>query len=77
MGLTDSPICEKCAERDVSATHPLCDCESLAYLRFRHPGHYFIEPCDYQDAPALHSKCKVVELLMQNRSLKVVGQGPV
>jgi hypothetical protein len=38
-------------EKDESATHILCDCEAIAYLRFRHLGHYFMEPCDYQDAP--------------------------
>jgi hypothetical protein len=24
--------------------------EAIAYLRFRHVGHYFMEPGDYQDA---------------------------
>jgi hypothetical protein len=46
-----SPTCERCLEKDESATHILCDCEAIAYLRFRHLGHYFMEPCDYQDAP--------------------------
>jgi hypothetical protein len=44
MGLTDSPTCERCLEKDESATHILCDCEAIAYLRFRHLGHYFMEP---------------------------------
>jgi hypothetical protein len=51
MGLTDSPICERCLEKDESATHILCDCEAIAYLRFRHLGRYFMEPGDYQGAP--------------------------
>jgi hypothetical protein len=51
MGLTDSPICERCLEKDESATHILCDCEAIAYLKFRHMGHYCMEPGDYQDAP--------------------------
>jgi hypothetical protein len=51
MGLTDSPTCEMCLEKDEAATHILCDCEAIAYLRFRHQGHYFMEPGDYQDAP--------------------------
>jgi hypothetical protein len=54
MGLTNSPTCEK-YER---ATYILSDCEAIAYLRFRHLGHYFMEPDDYQDAPVskvLHS----------------------
>jgi hypothetical protein len=28
-----------------------CDSEAIAYLRFRHLGHYFMEPSDYHDAP--------------------------
>jgi hypothetical protein len=51
MGLTNSPTCERCLEKDESATHILCECEAIAYLRFRHLGHYFMEPGDYQDAP--------------------------
>jgi hypothetical protein len=51
MGFTDSPTCKRCLEKDESATHILCDCEAIAYLRFRHLGHYFVEPGDYQDAP--------------------------
>jgi hypothetical protein len=31
-------------------THVLCDCEAAAYLRFRHLGHCFMEPGDYQTA---------------------------
>jgi hypothetical protein len=51
MGLTKSPICERCLEKDESATHILCDCEAIAYLGFRHLGHYFMEPGDYKDTP--------------------------
>jgi hypothetical protein len=51
MGLTNSPTCERYLEKDESATHILCDCEAIAYLRFCHLGHYFMEPGDYQDAP--------------------------
>jgi hypothetical protein len=51
MGLTNSPTCQKFLEKDKSATDILCDCEAIAYLRFRHLGHYFMEPGDYQDAP--------------------------
>jgi hypothetical protein len=31
--------------------HVLCDCEAVAYLRFRHLGQFFMEPSDYYDAP--------------------------
>jgi hypothetical protein len=52
LGLTDDPICERCLEEDEgSATHILCDCEAIAYLRFRHLGQFFMEPSDYYDAP--------------------------
>jgi hypothetical protein len=26
-------------------------CEAIAYLKFRHLGHYFVEQSGYQDAP--------------------------
>jgi hypothetical protein len=29
----------------------MCDCEDVAYLRFRHLGQFFMEPSDYYDAP--------------------------
>jgi hypothetical protein len=51
MGLTNSPTCERRLEKDESVTHILCDCEAIAYLRFRHLGHYFMGPGDYQGAP--------------------------
>jgi hypothetical protein len=51
MGLTDSPICEWYVEKDESATHILCECEDIAYSRFRHLGHYFMEPDVYYDTP--------------------------
>jgi hypothetical protein len=41
LGLTDDPTCERCLEKDESATHILCDCEAIAYLRFRHLGKFF------------------------------------
>jgi hypothetical protein len=50
MGITKSPNCEMCLEKDESATHIARDCEAIAYLRFRHMGHYFMEPGDNQDA---------------------------
>jgi hypothetical protein len=51
VGLTDDPICEKYLEEDETATHILCDCEAIAYLRFRYLGQFFMEPSDYNDAP--------------------------
>jgi hypothetical protein len=51
LGLTDDPICESCLEEDESAIHILCDCETVAHVRFRHLGQFFMEPSDYYDAP--------------------------
>jgi hypothetical protein len=48
--LTNDPICERFLEEDESATHILCDCEAVAYIRFRHLGQFFMEPSDYYDA---------------------------
>jgi hypothetical protein len=49
LGLTDDPACERCLEEDESATHILCDCEAIAYLRFRHMGQFFMEPSGYYE----------------------------
>jgi hypothetical protein len=54
LELTDDPNCERCLEEDESATHILCDCEAIAYLRFRHLGQFFMEPSDYYDPPPSH-----------------------
>jgi hypothetical protein len=73
----------KGAWRDESSSHILCDCEAIAYLRFRHLRHYFMEPGDYQDAPwskILHIIWSVGLLGAEqkgthSRSLMVVVQG--
>jgi hypothetical protein len=46
LGLINDPICERCQEKDESATHILCDCEAVAQIRFRHLGQFFMEPSD-------------------------------
>jgi hypothetical protein len=51
LGLANSPRCERCLEKGELATHILCDSEAIAYLRFCHMGHYFMEPSDYHDTP--------------------------
>jgi hypothetical protein len=51
LGLTNDPICERCLEKDESATHILYDCEAVAHIRFRHLGQFFLETSDYYDAP--------------------------
>jgi hypothetical protein len=55
LGLTDDPIYERCLKEDESATHILCDCEAMAYFRFRHLSQFFMEPSDYYDAPIYKS----------------------
>jgi hypothetical protein len=40
----------RCQEVE-SATHILCDCETVAQIRFCHLGQFFMEPSDYYDAP--------------------------
>jgi hypothetical protein len=55
LGLTDDPTCERCLQEDESATHILCDCETIAHLRFRHLGQFFMEPSDFYDAPIFKS----------------------
>jgi hypothetical protein len=49
MGLMNSPICKRCLETDESDTHIVCNCEVIAYFKFRHLGLYFTQPGDYQD----------------------------
>jgi hypothetical protein len=54
----------KLPRKNESATHILCKCESIAYVRFKQLGHYFMEPGNYHDttnneSPALHRKCQL------------------
>jgi hypothetical protein len=53
LGLTDDPTCERCLQEDESATHILCDCEAIAYLRFRHLDQFFMKTCDVYNAPII------------------------
>jgi hypothetical protein len=51
LGLMDDRTCERCLEEDESATHVLCNCKTIARLRFRHLGQFIMEPSDFNDAP--------------------------
>jgi hypothetical protein len=51
LGLCNSLICERCQKENETATHILCECEALAYLRFRHLGQHLMVPSDYFDVP--------------------------
>jgi len=33
IGLSDSPLCRRCAAEDETSAHILCECEALASLR--------------------------------------------
>jgi ribonuclease HI len=48
-GLINSPECQRCKQASETASHVLCDCEALATLRFRHLGHNFMKPDDFED----------------------------
>ena len=49
--LVNSPECDRCKQASETASHVLCDCEDLATLRFRHLGHHFKKPGDFEDSP--------------------------
>jgi hypothetical protein len=51
MALTDNPVSERCLEKDETTAHILCEWEAIAYFRFHHLGHYFVEPDYYHDTP--------------------------
>jgi len=48
-GLVYSPECDRCKQASKMASHVLCDCVELATLRFRHVGHHFTKPDDFED----------------------------
>jgi hypothetical protein len=50
LGLVTSPRCERCLEKEESATHILFDCQATACLRLRHLGYYFMQPSYHHDA---------------------------
>jgi hypothetical protein len=69
--LTDDPACERCLKEDESTTHILCDCEAIAYLRFRHLGQFFMEPSDFYDAPIF----KVLHFIRSVGLIRASGRG--
>jgi hypothetical protein len=46
MGLTNSPLCTRCAAEDANLAHILCECEALASLRRAYLGSFFLDPED-------------------------------
>jgi hypothetical protein len=65
-----NPTRERCLE-DESATHILCDCDAMAYLRFHHLGQFFMEPSDYYDAPIN----KVLHFIRSVKLIKCYSKG--
>jgi hypothetical protein len=49
VGLVNSPACDRCMQTSEIASHVVCDCKALATLRFRHLGHHFMKPSDFED----------------------------
>jgi hypothetical protein len=50
-GIAEYSVAKRCLEKDGKATHILCDCEAIAYLRLRHLGQYFMDQGNYEDVP--------------------------
>lgn len=52
LGLVKIAACERCHDRDETASHILSVCHVLTNLRFREFGLHFIKPSDYLNAPS-------------------------
>ena len=46
LGLSDSPLCRKCAVREETSAHILCECKVLTSLRHAYLGSLLLEPED-------------------------------
>jgi hypothetical protein len=49
LGLVNSPECNRCKQASETASCVPCDCEALATQRFKHQGHHFMKPGDFED----------------------------
>lgn len=49
LGLVNGPECDVCKEAYEVASHVLCDCETLATLRFRHLDKHFMKPVNLEE----------------------------
>jgi hypothetical protein len=66
LGVVNSRKYDICKQASEMASHVLCDCETLATLRFRHLGHHFMKPGDFEESlcqqdTALCSRCRTTE----------------
>ena len=43
-GLSSNPICRKCGTEEETSLHVLCECETLASLRYTYLGSFFLNP---------------------------------
>ena len=48
LGQVKSPECDRCKQTSETTSHIFVT-EALATLRFRHLGHQFMKPCDFED----------------------------
>jgi len=46
VGLSDSPLCSRCAAEVETSAHTLCECEAKASLRHAYLGSFFLETED-------------------------------
>jgi hypothetical protein len=61
MGLTDSPVDERCLEKYDSATHVQHECQVIACLKVFHVSPHFMQSDDCHDATSPHSKYRKLE----------------
>ena len=46
VGMTNSPLCRRCAAEKENSSHILCECEALASLRHTYLVSFFLDPED-------------------------------
>jgi hypothetical protein len=66
MGLSDNPLCRRCAAQDETSAHILCECEALASLRHAYLDSFFLDPEDITSI----SRGGHLELTESNRAPK-------
>jgi len=44
MGLSNNPTCRKCGTEEETSVHILCECETLASLRYTYLDSFFLDP---------------------------------
>lgn len=72
LGLVNGPECDICKQAYEVASHVLCDCETLATLRFRHMDQHFMKPGSLEIRAALKIKYGQSEWVTVVRALPVL-----